>query len=112
MPKHIENTKLLNDYIKSLDKDNVKAYKIAVELLQTSFNIEKSIFAGFSYITIYIIYRNYMQKFIVYLFNIFVLFTESTELAIKSSTISKGICFFFLFFGGKYKILNQLQNHY
>ena len=43
MPKHTENTKLLNDYIKSLDKDNVKAYKIAVELLQTSFNIEKSI---------------------------------------------------------------------
>ena len=41
MPKITK--KLVNQYIKSLDTDQYKAYKIAQKQLETSFNIKKSI---------------------------------------------------------------------
>lgn len=40
MPKQDKQVK---QYIKSFDKDNLKAYEIAMEQLETSFNIKKSI---------------------------------------------------------------------
>ena len=41
MPK--KQTKQVQQYIKTLDKNSLKAYEIAQEQLETSFNIEKSI---------------------------------------------------------------------
>lgn len=41
MPK--KQTKQVQQYIKTLDKNSLKTYEIAQKQLETSFNIEKSI---------------------------------------------------------------------
>ena len=41
--RKVNKTKLVNEYISSLDELEMKAYNIAKEFLETSFDIEKSI---------------------------------------------------------------------